>query len=146
MALLGTKRFWVPYSSDDRKRPSFSLHDLPWIPTGRFKQLLIREGRGHRAPGRNSQEKQACGRGAGPWVPTRDTHASLSRSADAETPSKWGTLRAQCPQACRAQTGWDQRVDDADPLTPSEDRPWAGHGLFEPLQSPPSGGTQFWGH
>ena len=27
---------------------NFSLHDLPWVPKGRFKQLLNREGRGHR--------------------------------------------------------------------------------------------------
>ena len=26
----------------------FSLHDLHWVPNGRFKQLLIREGRGYK--------------------------------------------------------------------------------------------------
>ena len=36
----------APLFLDYRKLPSFSLHDLPWVPRGRFKQLLIREGRG----------------------------------------------------------------------------------------------------
>ena len=28
-----------------KKKASFSFHELPWVPKGRFKQLLIREGR-----------------------------------------------------------------------------------------------------
>ena len=31
---------------DYRKKTSFSLDNLPWVPTGRLKQLLIREGTG----------------------------------------------------------------------------------------------------
>ena len=34
-----------PCFFDYRKQPSVSLHDLPWAPMGRFKPLLIREGR-----------------------------------------------------------------------------------------------------
>ena len=75
MALLGTKRFWVPYSSDDRKRPSFSLHDLPWIPTGRFKQLLIREGGDTERQGgtvkRNKRAAVGQGAGSPPGTHTR---------------------------------------------------------------------------
>ena len=46
VGLLGTKAFCVPHFLDYRKQPSFSLHDLPRVPMGRFKQLLIREGKG----------------------------------------------------------------------------------------------------
>ena len=42
----GQKALCVPCFLDYRKQPSFSLPDLPWVPMGGFKQLLIREGRG----------------------------------------------------------------------------------------------------
>ena len=45
VGVLGTKSFCVPHFSDYRKPPSFSLHYLPWVPVGRLKQLLIKEGR-----------------------------------------------------------------------------------------------------
>ena len=44
LGLLGTKPSCVPHFFDHREQPSLSLHDLSWIPMGRFKQL-IREGR-----------------------------------------------------------------------------------------------------
>ena len=40
----GQKLFCVPQSFDYKKEASFSLPDLPWVPTGRFKQLLIGKG------------------------------------------------------------------------------------------------------
>ena len=46
-AFLGSwtqKLFCVPQSFDYKKEASFSLHDLPWVPTGIFKQLLIGKG------------------------------------------------------------------------------------------------------
>ena len=46
VGLLSTRPFSVPHCFDNRKLPSFSLHDLPWGAMGRFKQLLIMEGRG----------------------------------------------------------------------------------------------------
>jgi len=45
VGLLST-RLCVPHFFDYRKQPSFSPHDLPGVPMGRFKQLLIRERRG----------------------------------------------------------------------------------------------------
>ena len=45
MGLLGTRPFCVPLFFDYKKQPPFSLHDLPRVPIGRFKQLLIREER-----------------------------------------------------------------------------------------------------
>ena len=46
MALWGSwaQSLCVTSFSDQRKQPSVSLHDLHWVPVGRFKQLLIREG------------------------------------------------------------------------------------------------------
>ena len=80
----------VPHFFDYRKEPSFSLHDLPWSPMGRFKQLLNKEGRGDMRPGRNSQEQ--------PWgkvlVPHQCKHMTipLTYFADTETPSRLETL------------------------------------------------------
>ena len=45
MGLLGTRPFCVPLFFDYKKQPPFSLRDLPRVPIGRFKQLLIREQR-----------------------------------------------------------------------------------------------------
>ena len=42
---LGAKPSCVPCFFDFWKQSSLSLHDLPWIPMGIFKQLLIRERR-----------------------------------------------------------------------------------------------------
>ena len=49
---------------------SFSLLVLPWDPKGRFKQLLIREGRKHRSKG-GAAKKQQCR----VLVPSQRTHA-----------------------------------------------------------------------
>ena len=49
VGLLGTKAFLCPPFLVFRKWASFSLHDLPRAPRGRFRQLLIRKGRGSRA-------------------------------------------------------------------------------------------------
>ena len=43
VGLLGTRPFCVPLFFDYKKQPPFSLRDLPRVPIGRFKQLLIRE-------------------------------------------------------------------------------------------------------
>ena len=45
----------------------FGLHDLPSVPKGRFKQLLIREGRGCRDKGEAVKKQQGC-LGAGSWL------------------------------------------------------------------------------
>ena len=44
----------------------FSLHDLPCAPKGRFKQLLIREGRGCRDKA-GAVKKQQCSLGTESW-------------------------------------------------------------------------------
>ena len=46
VGLLGTTPLCVPHFFDYRKQSSFSFHDFLWVLTGRFKQLLIKEGRG----------------------------------------------------------------------------------------------------
>ena len=45
---------------------SFSLHDLPRVPKGRFEQLLIREERGCGDQGR-AVKSQQCSLGAESW-------------------------------------------------------------------------------
>ena len=70
MGLPGTKAFCVPHPFDYRKQPSFSLHDLPWVPIGRFKQLLVREGRGCET--REKQPRAALGQSS--VAPSIDTH------------------------------------------------------------------------
>ena len=90
MGLLGTGPSGVPHVFDYREQPSFSLHDLPWSPMGRFKQLLNKEGRGDMRPGRNSQE-QPWGKILFPhqWIHTK---ISLSYFSGTETPSRWEKL------------------------------------------------------
>ena len=78
-----------PHFCDDRKQPSFSLQDLPWVPVGRFKQLLIREGRGCKAREKQSKEQ--------PWGKVLFLHqwihtTSLSCSVDTDPCSKWERL------------------------------------------------------
>ena len=51
VGFLGTKTFLYPPFLGYRKQTLFSLHDLPWVPMVRFKQLLIREGRACRDKG-----------------------------------------------------------------------------------------------
>ena len=62
MGLLDRKALCVPHFFDFRRQPSFSPHPLPWVPVGRFKHLLIREGRGFET--REKQSRAALGQGA----------------------------------------------------------------------------------
>ena len=77
------------YFFDHMKQPSFSLHDLPWLPVGRFKHLLIKGG--DTRQGRNNQEQ--------PWgedlFPHQQIHTTMSLScfADTETPCRWEKLK-----------------------------------------------------
>ena len=109
VGLLGTRAL-CPYCFDCRKQPSFSLHHLPWVPVGRFKQLLTREGRGCETREKQTQE-QSWGTVLFPhqWI---HTTISLSYSADTETPSRWEKLTwlmmVYCPQACRPQISWPE--------------------------------------
>ena len=73
------KPFCVPHFLITGNRLFFSLHDALWIPTGRFKQLLIREGRG--CGTREKQTVKSLSRvchtaalGQGPDSPSRDIH------------------------------------------------------------------------
>ena len=77
MELLGTKAFLWP---------------LPWVPKCRFKQLLIREGRGCRDQGR-AVKKQQCSLGAGSWLPSRDTqNNTFALFCRTKAPTKWKML------------------------------------------------------
>ena len=50
------KPFCVFHFFDYRKQASFSIHEFPWVPLSRFKQLLIREGRGCETRGKTLRE------------------------------------------------------------------------------------------
>ena len=69
--------------------------------------------------GRNSQETIVQ-----PWgkvmIPPQGIHITIPLScfADTETPTRWEELMVCCPQARRAQTGWNQKVDDDDSRLP----------------------------
>ena len=73
VGLLGTRPVCVPRFFDYRKWPSLSLHDLPWVPTGRFKQLLNKEGRGYET--REKQSRAALGQDS--ISPSMDTHKNI---------------------------------------------------------------------
>ena len=80
VGLLGTRPFCVPHFFDYRKQASFSLHDLPWVPylpiwMGRFKQLLIREGRWWETREKYTQSRAALGQV--PVSPSLDTHNNI---------------------------------------------------------------------
>jgi len=72
LGLLGTKAFLCPPLLVFRIWASFSLHDLPCAPRGRFRQMLIREGRGCKDKG-GGVKKQCYSLGAGSWFLSRDT-------------------------------------------------------------------------
>ena len=84
VGLQGTKPFCVPHFFQH----SFSLHNLPWVPMGRFNQLL-EKGEEVR-PGRSSQEQ--------PWGKVLFSHQqihttiSLSYFVDTVLPSTWEKL------------------------------------------------------
>ena len=99
MGLQGTKTFCVPHFFEYRKQPSFSLHDLPWVPVGRFKQLLIRQRRGCKT--REKQTRAALGQGK-----TDNVFKLFCRYWK---PLQVGEL-LRCPQACRPQTIWTWRL------------------------------------
>ena len=133
MGLLSTT-FYVPHFFDYRKQPSFSLYDLPWVPVGRFMQLLIREGRDVR-PGRNSQE-QPLDKVLFPyqWIYTT---VSLSYFADTEAALRWEKLMindSMLPTSLETPGQLDLKVDSIYLTTkPSKEHPWPDHILFEQL-------------
>ena len=79
------------------------------------KQLLIRE---------RTREEKSRETIVQPWgkvlVPSQGIHItrSLSCFSDTESPTRWEKLTVCCPQALRPQTGWNQKVDDADSHLP----------------------------
>ena len=137
VGIMGTRPFCVPHFFDYRKQPSFSLHDLPWSPMGRFKQLLNKEGRGDMRPGRNSQEQ--------PWgkilvSPSKDTHNGIFELFG----RYWNPLHVAevltmvCyPQTCRPWARWTWRLMLLTPTylttNASEECPRADHALFGQL-------------
>ena len=66
----GHKAFLCPLFFHYKKWTSFNLHNLPWVPVGRFKHLLIRKGMGcWDRGGRNYQEthQEVCSLGTRSW-------------------------------------------------------------------------------
>ena len=72
LGLLGTKAFLWPPLFIFRKWASFCLHDLPWVPRGTFRQLLIRKGGDAETKEEQSSNKRQ------PWgrilVPSQGIH------------------------------------------------------------------------
>ena len=120
MGLLGTKPFCVPHFFDYKKLPSFSLHD-PEFQQADSSSCSLGKG-GDARKGRNKQSRETIMQ---PWgkvlVPHQWIHTTISLScfADTETPSRWEKLTmVWCPQACRPQSSWNLKVDDADSYLP----------------------------
>ena len=74
-----------------RKWAWFSLHGLPWVPRGRFGQLLIREGRGCRDQGGAVKKQGSTALGQGP--------GSLSREAQNNTGVSHTQVKTYFPDA-----------------------------------------------
>ena len=83
------------------------------------------------APNQGREEMQRHGRInqetiVQPWVrvlvPPQGIHRTVFLSCFADTemkpPTRWEKLTVCCPSACRPQTGWNQKVDDADSHLP----------------------------
>ena len=106
----------VPHFFDSRQQPSFSLHDFPWVPRGRFKQLLIREGRGWKT--REKQARAALGQSPiFPLTDTGDRQLSLSHSAETEPPSRWEKLAingGMLPTSMETPDQLDLKIDHVD--------------------------------
>ena len=111
--------FCVPHFLIIGNRLHSASMTFPEFQWGRFKQMLIREGRGCRDKGGTVRRTNSAALGQGPGSPSRDTQTiSLSCFADTESPTRWEKLTVCCPQARRPQTGWNQKVDDADSHLP----------------------------
>ena len=64
-----------PLFLNHRKYASFRLQDLRWVPQGRFKQLLMREGGNAKTREEQPRNKSAALRQV--QVPLKDTHHSI---------------------------------------------------------------------
>lgn len=95
----------------------FSLHDLPCIPMGRFKQLPIREGGdAETSEAQSGNDSAATGQGPGPLTGCQHNISELfCRHWNLHQVEK---LTGCCPQAWRPQTSWNQNIDNADSHLP----------------------------
>ena len=91
VGILEAKAFLCTLFPDYRKQASFSLHDLPWAPRIRFKQLLIREGKGGGDKGETVVQPWDRGLASPQWI---HRTVSLSCFADTETPFRWEKIIA----------------------------------------------------
>ena len=105
--------------------PHFFIKEVGFIqppgpslsPTGRFRQMLTREGRAQRQ-GRSSERNSSAASGQ-VLIPSGDTQTgSLSCFADTESPTRREKLTVRRPQTHGAQTCWNQKVEDEDSRLP----------------------------
>ena len=76
----------------------------PWVPKGRFKQLVIRKGRGC-GQKRGAVRKQWSSLGQGPGSPSSETHNNIfSCFADTEPLTKWKILTIWWSILCSRET------------------------------------------
>ena len=108
VGLLVTRLFSVPHFFDYRKQPSFSLHDLSWVPMDRFKQLLIRERR--ECETRKKQSRAAMGQC--PASPSKDAQNTIFELFCRHwNPLQVGEFMVCCPQACKLGLVKPENVD-----------------------------------
>ena len=153
--LLDTKVFLCLLFLVCRKQASFSLHDLSWVPKGRFKQLLIREGRG--CGDKAGQVKKQYRRLArqSPCSPSRHIHRKIFKLfCRTKTPTKgkmlttwWSTpfqreghnsITSRSTRAHHETSWWQMLSSNAGParslILISNSTPWL-------LKSPPGWDT-----
>ena len=89
----GHKAFLCPPFYDYRKQPLFSFHDLPWVPVGRFKQLLVRERKRCETREKQNIKRNSAALGQGPSSLSMDTHNNIFECfTDIENASRWEKL------------------------------------------------------
>ena len=111
-----TAAYQAPPSMGFSRQEYWSGVPLP-SPTGRFRQMLTREGRAQRQ-GRSSERNSSAASGQ-VLIPSGDTQTgSLSCFADTESPTRWEKLTVRRPQERGAQTCWNQKVEDEDSRLP----------------------------
>ena len=115
-----------------------SFHKLFWVPTGRFKELLIREGREYRNQG-SIIKKHQCSLVVRSWFPIKEhTQQNFWVALQILKPPPGGRnylYAAQKPTDAKSLENKTLMLLTRTQLTinQSEEYPWADHTLAEPL-------------
>jgi len=101
-------------------REGFSILDFLWVPNSRLKELPIREVRECGNKGKTVKQGRLNNSSAKKESPTSSSrnihkylmHISLSCSTEMKLPPRWKMVTTRWTQACKSQTGWNQKVGD----------------------------------